>query len=617
MQEGRNEDLKRLTTMLDISENFLKDCIEAQNINTEELLKSFEASGFSDDDLKGLFSIDNTVSFNPFLYLMTELKSSTTNINKIIEYFDQYKLKRQILITYFGVANLIHQDKKLLNPILKPLLGKFDSRMSKYIESANNGHTEELIEYSKKLVNILKFSANRSLDAECYCSVNYNEKVINNCYMKIFLDMVEANKEVKELLKYSELELVHDTEIRGKNLFFEELELYEKVIFDKIVDLTLTDFEANWEDVCDLLDYFVFQDEGELDIEPEYFQKKEDVKSQPKEVKLIEFKPNINISYLNLEKMLKDKIVGQDVVIEHIIQRLKIADFGVSKETGAKAVFLFVGPTGVGKTEVAKIISKNIGPSEDNLIRIDMSEYKESHTVSKLFGAPPGYVGYEDKEKTTVFDKVIANPRAVILLDEIEKAHPQVLDVFLHIFDEGKAKTNKQREVDFSNSLIFMTSNIGTFEANKNPMGFNSNKDGKQNGTYNKALEERLRPEFLNRIDEIIVFNNLGKEAIMTIAHNQIENIKNRIKQNKNIDIDIVLSDEAMELLIDKMHYTRYGAREVRRVIEKDILNEIINLSINNDMHNGVLQVNSLEEELTYNYEEVKVLKKVKPKGLQ
>lgn len=617
MQEVRNDDIKRLTTMLDISEKFLKDCLDAQQINTEELLKTFEMSGFTNDDLQGLFSIDSTVSFNPFLYLMTELKSSTTNMNNNIKYFDKYNLRKEILITYFGIANLIHQDKKLLGPILKPLLEKFDSNMNQYIEKANQGQADELIRYSKKIVNILKFGANKSLDAESYCSINYNEKVINNCYMRIFLEIVDASKEVIDLLKYSELKLVHQTEIRGEPLFFEELELYEKVVFDKIVELTLNDFEGNWIDICDLLDYFVFKDEGKMIIEPEYFLPKEDVKTEVKEIKLLEAKKNITISYLDLEKMLKDKIIGQDVVIENIIQRLKIADFGVSKESGAKAVFLLVGPTGVGKTEVAKIISKNIGPSEDNLIRIDMSEYKEAHTVSKLFGAPPGYVGYDNSGKTTVFDKVIANPRAVILLDEIEKAHPQVLDVFLHIFDEGKAKTSKQQEVDFTNSLIFMTSNIGTFEANKNPIGFDSSKHKEYNGTYKKVLETSLRPEFLNRIDEVIVFNNLNKETITIIINNQIENIKKRIKQNKNINIDVVISDDAMELLINKMQYTRYGAREVRRVIEKDILKEIINLAINNKIRNGVLQVNACEDELTYNYEENKILMLTKPKGLQ
>jgi ATP-dependent Clp protease ATP-binding subunit ClpC len=156
-----------------------------------------------------------------------------------------------------------------------------------------------------------------------------------------------------------------------------------------------------------------------------------------------------------------------------------------------------------------------------------------------------------------------------------------------------------------------MTSNIGTSEANKNVIGFDLNNDQKNNrGIYKKALESYLRPEFINRIDEIMVFNNLSKEMIALIISNQIKNIENKINQSKNININISVSDEAMEFLINKMEYTRYGAREVRRTIEKYILNEIINLSINTSMHNGVLQVSYSEDELNYNYEEAKVLVK-------
>ena len=616
MLEVKNDNMKSLATMLDISEDFLKECFEEQQVNLDELIENFRKSGFTDDELQGLFSIDFTKSFNPFVLLMTELYSSTTHMHRIIEYFDKYNLRKQILITYFGIANLIHQDKKMLMPILKPLLEKFDHNMYDYIEKSYQGKSDDIISYSKKIVNILKFSGDKTIETEYDCNIDYNKKVISNCYMRIFFDIVKPTNEEYNLLKYSELELVHPTEKEDKKLFFEELELYQKIIFDKIVELTLGDYEANSLDICDLLDYFIFEwDEG-LDLEEEY-NKQMETKKVLKETKKKEVKEKIRISYLDLEKMLKDKIIGQDVVIENIIQRLKIADFGVSKDAGAKAVFLFVGPTGVGKTEVVKMISKKIGPSEESLIRIDMSEYKESHTVSKLIGAPPGYVGYDDNGKTTVFDKVVANPDAVILLDEIEKAHPEVLDIFLHIFDEGKAKTNKQRDVDFTNSLIFMTSNIGTFEANKTSIGFNAKESVQDKGVYNKALGGRLRPEFLNRIDEVIVFNNLSKEMIKVIISNQIESIKDKLNQSKSIDIDIILSEAAIEHLISKMEYTKYGAREVRRTVEKYILNEIINLSVDGKMHNGLLEVDYIEDNLTYNYVEVKVLKKVQKKGLQ
>ncbi|MGE5456500.1 MAG: AAA family ATPase [Ignavibacteriales bacterium] len=615
MSEVKDDNIKRLSKILDVGENMLKKCIEGQQINVEELLDTLEKSGFTNEELQELFSIDSTNSFNPFIMLMTELKSSTTNMNKITKYFDDYNLRKQVLITYFGVANLIHQDKKMLMPILGPLLEKFDKSIISYIEKSNQGKSEHIINYSKKMVNILKFSADKTLETEYSCSIDYNRKVINNCYMRIFLDIVKPSKEDYDLLKYSELQLVHPTEKEDKKLFFEELELFQKVIFDKIIELVLTNFEANSLEVFELLDYFIFEWDDGLLVDEESIQTKIDAKKAPKESKKTEVKENITISYLNLEKMLKDKIIGQDIVIENIIQRLKIADFGVSKEAGAKAVFLLVGPTGVGKTEVVKMISKIIGNNEDNLIRIDMSEYKEEHTVSKLIGAPPGYVGYDDTGKTTVFDKIIDKPKAVILLDEIEKAHHEVLDIFLHVFDEGKAKTNKQKDVDFSNNLIFMTSNIGTSEVNKTPIGFEANKNNQNSKIYKKALEGYLRPEFINRIDEIIVFNSLSKEMIITIINNQIKNIENKINQTKNININIVLSDNAIEFLINKMEYTRYGAREVRRTIERYILNEIINLSINRTMNNGVLQIDAIENKLNYSYEEVKVLKMSNKQG--
>ena len=622
MTNENTDKIKQLAKTLDIESEALVIYIEENNLDIDVIISAIKESDFSKEDIKQLFNLEHTSSFNPFIFLITELKGSIKNLSKILNHFEKYNLKREILVTYFGIANLINEDKEMLLPILKEALETYDKVLADYIIQASSGKLDDLAAYSKKLVNIIKFAGNTDIETEYACNIDYNRKLISICYMRIFLDIAKLNYEDQEMLKYSELDLIKDIDYCNHNLFFEDLELYEKVVFDKIVEMILTDFDRYCNEIFELLNYFIYEKDGSLSVSASEIPDNKSSKKpeSTKDDKEKTAKENIKLSYINLEKLLKEKIIGQEVVIQDIMQRLKTADFGVSKEVGAKAVFLLVGPTGVGKTEVVKIISKNIGNAKNNqtnLIRIDMSEYKEEHTVSKLLGAPPGYVGYEDKEENTVFDKVKASPNAVILLDEIEKAHPEVLDVFLHIFDEGKAMTNKQKEVDFTNNIIFMTSNIGTSEVNQNSIGFNDNADKSLEArkTYKKALEKYLRPEFINRVDEILIFNALKKAEIMVIINSQIKNIELKLETMKQINIKIEISASALEYLITKMEFNKYGAREVRRTIEKYILNEIINLSINSNIKKGVLSVGYNNDKLDFNYEEVKVLKKTK-KGM-
>ncbi len=619
MLEKYEDKIEFLSKEFEIDPKTFLNYIEENNLDVDIIIKALEDTDFSKEDVAELFNLDHTSLFNPFLFLVTELKDSTKNMNKVFKHLDLYNLKGEILTIYFGVANLINEDKEMLLPILKELLQRFDENLNSYIDDAYKGNLDNLALINKRLINTLKFKASSDIETQYTCSVDYNRKVINICLNKIFLEIAKANKEQYQLLKYSELNLVQG--IHEKKIpFFEDLELYEQVVFDKIVEMVLTNHDVHYDEILELMNYFVFERDDSFSTN--FVEKKDtDSTSQPvkKETKGETNKQtkNINLSYINLEKLLKDKIIGQDVVIEEIIKRIKVADFGVSKDAGAKAVFLLVGPTGVGKTEVVKLISKNIGDNSNNpnnLIRIDMSEYKEEHTVSKLLGAPPGYVGFDDREDNTVFDKIKAKPNAVILLDEIEKAHPEVLDVFLHIFDEGQATTNKQKKVDFSKNMIFMTSNIGSFEVKKNPMGFDNKSDRSQekSQTYKKSLEKYLRPEFINRIDEILVFNELKKEEIAVIIDKQIKNIEKKITDTKQMEIKIEITPSALDYLLTKMEFNKYGAREVRRVLERFILSEIINLSIASNLKKGVLTVDSDMEKISFNYNETKVLRKNK-----
>ena len=226
--------------------------------------------------------------------------------------------------------------------------------------------------------------------------------------------------------------------------------------------------------------------------------------------------------------------------------------------------FIFLGPTGVGKTETAKSLAEFLFDSRESLIRLDMSEYMEKHSVSRLIGAPPGYVGYEEGGQLS--EKVRRHPYSVVLIDEIEKAHPDVFNILLQILDDGRLTDGQGRTVDFRNTLLIMTSNIGSeIWAEKDP-------ETNREQLVMEKLKKYFRPEFLNRIDEIILFNNLESAQIKEIVRIQIALVEERLKE-KNIKIK--LDEKAFQLLCRKGFDPVYGARPVRRVIQKDLLNPL------------------------------------------
>ena len=273
---------------------------------------------------------------------------------------------------------------------------------------------------------------------------------------------------------------------------------------------------------------------------------------------------------LNLENNLHKRVIGQNDAVSAVSRAIRRNRAGL-KSTKRPPSFIFVGPTGVGKTELAKALAYEMFGRDDAIIRIDMSEYMESHSTSKLIGSPPGYVGYDDAGQLT--EKVKRNPYSIVLFDEIEKAHPDVFNILLQVLDDGKLTDSQGNTVSFENTIIIMTSNAGS-NLNNNSIGF-----GKQTVDKNKifdSLKDVFRPEFLNRIDEIIVFDSLNKEQLLQIVELMLEDTKKAL-QNKNITLNV--STSAKEYLLEKGTDYKYGARPLRRAIQRyveDILSEMI-----------------------------------------
>ena len=281
---------------------------------------------------------------------------------------------------------------------------------------------------------------------------------------------------------------------------------------------------------------------------------------------------------LNLEKNLHKRIIGQDEAVSSVARAIRRNRAGL-KSTNRPPSFIFVGPTGVGKTELAKSLAYEMFGSEDSIIRIDMSEYMESHSTSKLIGAPPGYVGYDDAGQLT--EKVKRKPYSIILLDEIEKAHPDVFNILLQVLDDGKLTDSQGNTVSFSNTIIIMTSNAGS-NTNTNSIGF-----GKQTldkGKVMDKLKEVFRPEFLNRVDEIISFDPLTKEQLLQIVDLMLNDTKKALN-DKDIKMDI--TPKAKEFLLEKGTDIKFGARPLRRAIQRYVEDELSEMILRNTLQDG------------------------------
>ncbi|MFO7944453.1 MAG: AAA family ATPase [Anaerolineales bacterium] len=303
---------------------------------------------------------------------------------------------------------------------------------------------------------------------------------------------------------------------------------------------------------------------------------------------------------LHMEERIHERIVGQDDAITVISDAIRRARSGLKDPKRPIGSFIFIGPSGVGKTELAKALAEFLFDDEDALLRLDMSEYREQHTASRLFGAPPGYVGYEEGGQLT--EAVRRRPYRVVLFDEIEKAHPEVWNALLQILDEGRLTDGQGHVVDFRNTVLIMTSNLGTeFVSRSGSLGFlnGGGQDGKreEQAKIEKALKDNFRPEFLNRIDEIITFSPLSREQMVEIVDLQMAEVEERLREN---GLEVELTLEAREWLAEKGYNPDFGARPLTRILQKYLESPLSKKLLKGEFKKGdvvIVDVNEEDEE--------------------
>ena len=290
-----------------------------------------------------------------------------------------------------------------------------------------------------------------------------------------------------------------------------------------------------------------------------------------------------------LAKVINSKLIGQNEAVEKVVKAIQRNRAGLKAPDKPIGSFIFLGQTGVGKTQLAKILASEIFDSEENLIRIDMSEYMEKFAVSRLVGAPPGYVGYEEGGQLT--EKVRRRPYSVILLDEVEKAHPDIFNMMLQILDDGFLTDSLGRKINFQNTIIIMTSNIGARQVKDfgRGLGFETASQKSQSkeiekGVIQKELKKTFSPEFLNRIDDIVVFNNLEKTDIRKIVDIELVHLVKRVKQ---LGYEIEISESAKDFLSEKGYDSKYGARPLNRAIQKYLEDLLAENVVNNSIKEG------------------------------
>jgi ATP-dependent Clp protease ATP-binding subunit ClpA len=303
-----------------------------------------------------------------------------------------------------------------------------------------------------------------------------------------------------------------------------------------------------------------------------------------------------------LEDNMKKVVYGQDTAIDSIVDKVLISQAGLKREDKPIGSFVFMGPTGCGKTETAKQLAEQLGVK---LVRFDMSEYQEKHSVSKLLGSPPGYVGHEEKGGLLI-EKLQENPNCVLLLDEIEKAHPDVSQVLLQIMDNGKVTGANGKEADARNSFLILTTNLGAKESEKNSIGFGEEAD---NESYDdKELKKFFAPEFRNRLDAVVTFNKLGKNIMIKIVGKFLLELKNLLKEK---DVVTSITDDAIDYLIDKGFDKKMGARPLQRVIDNDIKSPLSKVLLFGDLKDGGslnIDVKDKQIQLNTTAKEVKVI---------
>jgi ATP-dependent Clp protease ATP-binding subunit ClpC len=309
---------------------------------------------------------------------------------------------------------------------------------------------------------------------------------------------------------------------------------------------------------------------------------------------------------MRMEEELHKRVIGQHQAIEVVSKAIRRSRAGLKDPKRPIGSFLFLGPTGVGKTEMARALAAELFGGEDAMIRLDMSEYMEPHSVSRLFGSPPGYVGYDEGGQLT--EQVRRRPYSVILFDEIEKAHPEVFNALLQIMDDGRLTDSGGRTVDFKNTVVIMTSNVGSADLRRAArIGFAMGVESEDESLKSKALEglkRAFRPEFLNRIDQVVVFNSLSRENLRQIVDLLLEHVEGRLQEQQ---IVLQVGDDVRDFLMQEGYDEEYGARPLRRAIQNHVDDALADAILNGAllpgqtaalrMENGVIAIEALQPE--------------------
>jgi len=393
---------------------------------------------------------------------------------------------------------------------------------------------------------------------------------------------------------------IEDLRSKLANLKLEKVEVVKSQRYEKAAELR--DEEKNVVSLLDTkkLEWEIEMEESRIDVTEEDIY---EVVSQITKIPLTKLDSNETKNLLNLEKSLQKLVIGQDEAIKKIAKAIRRNRVGIRELKKPIGSFMFLGSTGVGKTHLAKAIAKEIFGSEDALIRLDMSEYKEKFNSTRLIGSPPGYVGYNEGGQLT--EAVRKKPYSVILLDEIEKAHTDIYDLLLQIFDDGHITDGLGRKINFKNTLLIMTSNVGAKQVSEfnKPLGFStkdteSRMEEKKEAIIKKALKNTFRPEFLNRIDQTVVFKPLQKRVISKIVKLELKSLQDRLTEK---NYNIVFDNSITKYIVEEGYDEKFGARPIKRAIQnkiEDFISEnILKGDILEDVHYS-LNVNK-ENEVT------------------
>ena len=434
--------------------------------------------------------------------------------------------------------------------------------------------TEETVDILKGLRDKYESHHGVSIPDEAIISaVNLSDRYINDRFLPDkAIDLIDEAASRVRLDSYNSPKEAKQKEIELKTLMAQKEEAKRRDEFKKAIEINDQIEKVNQElDQIRAKASKTKVNRENLKLTPEDIAK---VVSSWTGVPVVRLTETESQRLLSLEQTLHQRVVGQENAVKAVSDAIRRARAGLKDPNRPIGSFIFVGPTGVGKTELSKALSETVFGNEDNIIRVDMSEFMEKHSVSKLVGAPPGYVGFDEAGQLT--EKVRRKPYSVVLFDEIEKAHPDVFNILLQILDDGRLTDSKGRVVSFKNTIIIMTSNVGATEVEKKAtLGFGVSKANEYDNMcdkYMEALKQKFRPEFLNRIDNIIVFHKLQKEETAQIAEILLSSLRKRLAV---MGMKLEITERAMGLIVDKGYDENYGARPLKRVLQKYIEDKI------------------------------------------